>query len=268
MKRFLSAAGISLALMGSALAGSMTQGLEINGGENSFAALAINRAQTVVAEDGVLTLQISMSQAQKLKGYGFVLQYDPSKYEFVEAREMEGHLLNTGSGQPTLFLSSNKTPGQVAIGSMKIDGQAASGNGDLVAVSFRTKDTPLPTDFQVLEGVLVDMTGNIDAIRNVEIGNLKPIPTNYALGPNVPNPFNPSTNIAYQLPEAGDVSMIIYNLLGQQVRTLVKGAQEAGFQSVVWDGRDDFGRQVASGVYIYRLQAGNFSQAHRMMLLK
>lgn len=268
MKRFFSAACISLALMGSAMAGSMTQGLDINGGENSFAALMLNRAQTAVAEDGVLTLQVSMSQAQKLKGYGFVLQYDPAKYEFVEAREVQNNLLNTGSGQQTLFLASNKTPGQVAIGSMKVDGQAASGNGDLVAVSFRTKDTPKPADFQILEGVLVDLTGNIDAIRNVEIGNLKPMPTNYALEPNVPNPFNPSTTIAYQLPEAGDVSMIIYNLVGQQVRTLVKGTHEAGFQSVVWDGRDDFGRQVASGVYIYRLQAGSFSQAHRMMLLK
>ena len=268
MKRFAMAVCFSFALSVSTFAGQLTQGLEINGGENSFAALQLKRVQTEHPEDGLIKLQVSLTQAQKLKGYGFVLQYDQAKYEFVEAKELKNNLLETGTGQPTLFLASNKTPGQVAIGSMKIDGQSASGSGELVEFSFRTKDTPLSTDFQILEGVLVDLTGNIDAINHIEIGNLRPLPTSYALEQNIPNPFNPSTTIKYQLPEAGEVNLIIYNLLGQQVRTLVKETLEAGFQSVVWDGKDDVGRQVASGIYIYRLQAGSFSQAQRMMLLK
>lgn len=268
MKRILLAAFLSCALAGSALAGPLTHGVEINGGENGFAGLVLQRAQASAEEDGVLKLQVSLSQAQKLKGYGFVLNFDPSKYEFIEAKEIDDNLLNTGSGQPTLFLASNKTAGQVAVGSMKIDGQGATGDGNLVEFSFRTIDTPLPTDFQILDGVLVDLTGNIDAINNIEIGNLKPVPTDYALGQNVPNPFNPTTNISYQLPEAGDVRLVIYNLLGQEVRTLVRETMDAGYHSVVWDGKDELSKQVASGIYIYRLQASNFTDVRRMMLLK
>lgn len=268
MKRMMVAVGLGLSLVGSAIAGPLTQGLEFTGGQNSLANLVLQRAQSIVAEDGVLKLQVSINHAQKLKGYGFVLQYDQAKYEFVEAREIDQNLLNTGSGQSPLFLASTKTPGQVAVGSMKVDGQAASGDGSLVEFTFNTTHTPVPTDFQVLDGVMVDLSGGIDPITNIEIGNLKPVPTDYALNQNVPNPFNPSTTINYQLPEAGEVQLVIYNLLGQEVRTLVREAMDAGFHSIVWDGMDEYGKQVASGIYIYRLSATNFTQVRRMMLLK
>ena len=94
------------------------------------------------------------------------------------------------------------------------------------------------------------------------------MPKDYALGQNVPNPFNPSTTIEYRLPEAGDVLLVIYNLLGQEVRTLVRESMDAGFHSVVWDGTDEFGKQVASGIYIYRMSVADFTQVQRMMLLK
>lgn len=268
MKKFLMAACVSASLIGSAYAGPLTQGLEITGGENSFAALTLKRAQNVKEESGEIKLRVSLNEAQKLKGYGFVLQFDPTKYEFVSAKEVDGNLLNTGSGESTLFLASDKTPGQIAVGSMKVDGQGANGAGDLVEFTFITQAPPQSTDFQILDGVLVDLTGNIDAINNIEIGNLKPVPTDYALDQNLPNPFNPSTTIKYQLPVSGDATLVIYNLLGQQVRTLVKDNLEAGFHSVLWDGKDELGKQVASGVYIYRLQSGDFSTARRMMLLK
>ena len=151
---------------------------------------------------------------------------------------------------------------------MKVDGQAVSGDGALVEFTFNTTQTPLASDFQILDGVMVDLAGGIDAITNIEIGALKPMPTEYALGQNVPNPFNPSTTIDYRLPEAGDVQLVIYNLLGQEVRTLVQESMDAGFHSVIWDGKDEFGKQVASGIYIYRMSVGDFSQVQRMMLLK
>ena len=73
------------------------------------------------------------------------------------------------------------------------------------------------------------------------------------LHPNVPNPFNPSTQIAYQIPETGHVSLAIYNTLGQQIRVLVQDSQTPGQYRVTWDGKNEFGREVSSGVYIYRL---------------
>ena len=84
----------------------------------------------------------------------------------------------------------------------------------------------------------------------------------------MPNPFNPSTVIGYQLPEAGLVRLAVYNLLGQEVRVLVNERMEAGWFTSTWDGTDNLGRSVASGIYLYRIQAGDFLTSRRMMLLK
>ncbi|NIT55318.1 MAG: T9SS type A sorting domain-containing protein, partial [Aliifodinibius sp.] len=78
----------------------------------------------------------------------------------------------------------------------------------------------------------------------------------FVLYQNYPNPFNPETVISYQLPVASDVELSVYNILGQKVRTLVKGRQSAGRHEVTWDGRDDGGVKVSSGVYVYQLKIG------------
>jgi hypothetical protein len=101
-------------------------------------------------------------------------------------------------------------------------------------------------------------------IDDVELG----IPQEYAIYQNYPNPFNPTTTIKYDLKQTGDVSLKIYNILGQEVRTLVNTRQEAGYKSVVWDGLNNYGARVASGVYIYRIQAGEFVQSRKMILMK
>ena len=88
------------------------------------------------------------------------------------------------------------------------------------------------------------------------------------LHPNVPNPFNPSTQIAYQIPEAGHVSLAIYNTLGQQVRVLVQDSQAPGQYRVTWDGKNEFGREVSSGVYIYRLAHSSSVIIRRLLLVK
>ncbi|MDE2997539.1 MAG: T9SS type A sorting domain-containing protein [Gemmatimonadota bacterium] len=255
-------------LIGQAFAGEMTRGLTITGGRNAGASLKLERLNDPDAESGVLKLLVSVAQADDLKGYGFSLQYDPAKYEFVNAAELEENLLKSGSGQETLFLSSNRTPGQVDIGAVKIDGRGASGDGKLVELVFRTNGTPLSSDFQVSESVLVDMDGAVDMLHHAEIGDLKPLPDRFNLEQNMPNPFNPSTAIGYQLPEAGMVRLAIYNLIGQEVRVLVNERRNAGSFTVSWDGTDAMGRRVASGIYLYRIQAGSFSATKRMLLLK
>lgn len=90
-----------------------------------------------------------------------------------------------------------------------------------------------------------------------------------ALHTNVPNPFNPATSIAYDVPENGTpVSLRIYDVSGRLVRTLADGAHQAGTHRATWDGRNDAGEAVASGVYFCRMQAGSFSDTQRMVLLK
>lgn len=90
----------------------------------------------------------------------------------------------------------------------------------------------------------------------------------YTLEQNYPNPFNPSTMISYVLPVESNVVIEIYNLLGQQLRTLVSGKQPAGEFKIAWDGHDANGRAVSSGVYLYRLQAGTFVETKKMTLLR
>ncbi|HQJ95813.1 MAG TPA: FlgD immunoglobulin-like domain containing protein [Candidatus Cloacimonas sp.] len=105
-----------------------------------------------------------------------------------------------------------------------------------------------------------------DGINAVE--DNKVIPTKFDVGQNYPNPFNPTTNIRYELPKVADVKVVIYNILGQPVRTLVNAKQEAGVYTITWDGKNDLGMPVSSGTYIYRVTAGEFSATKKMNLLK
>jgi hypothetical protein len=94
------------------------------------------------------------------------------------------------------------------------------------------------------------------------------IPDVYALHQNSPNPFNPITAIKYDMPKAGDVQISVFNVLGQRVTDLVNGYQEAGSHEVVWNGKDDGGSSVASGIYFYRIKTSEFSDTKKMLLLK
>lgn len=102
--------------------------------------------------------------------------------------------------------------------------------------------------------------------ESLVIGSARQI--DFGLSANVPNPFNPSTTIAYQIPKSSDVSLVIYNALGQHVRTLTNTFQSAGQYRVTWDGKNARGYDVSSGVYFYRLISNNNVQTRRMLLLK
>ncbi|MCK4404500.1 MAG: T9SS type A sorting domain-containing protein [candidate division Zixibacteria bacterium] len=93
-------------------------------------------------------------------------------------------------------------------------------------------------------------------------------PKYFELHQSFPNPFNNHTTIKYSLSKAIDVSLVIYNILGQKVRTLVRKERQSGLKTVIWDGKDDQGRDLSSGIYFYQLQAGRLTQTRRMVLLK
>jgi hypothetical protein len=98
--------------------------------------------------------------------------------------------------------------------------------------------------------------------------NSSNLPGAYALHQNYPNPFNPTTTIEYDLPKSSSVRLEIYNITGQKVRTLTSGQASAGHQTIVWDGRDATGRSVSSGIYLYRLTAGEYVKTRKMLLMK
>lgn len=90
----------------------------------------------------------------------------------------------------------------------------------------------------------------------------------YNLMSNYPNPFNPETTIPFSLAKTGDATLRIFNIAGQQVATLIDGKQVQGYHVVRWNGRDDAGVTLASGIYFARLDAGSFSQTRKLILLK
>jgi len=98
--------------------------------------------------------------------------------------------------------------------------------------------------------------------------NINSVPFAFELGQNFPNPFNPTTEINYSLPEAGDVRLDVFNITGQKVSTLINEYQDAGHYTVTWNSRDTHGSRVSSGIYFYRLSAGEYVESRKMVLMK
>jgi hypothetical protein len=115
------------------------------------------------------------------------------------------------------------------------------------------------------ESTLTKVSLEVDLVSGFESVT---IPTNYVLEQNYPNPFNPETTIRYGIPEAGTVRLTIYSIDGKVVNELADGFKEVGYHQVIWDGINDSGESVSSGIYIYRMEAGSFSKVRKMIFLK
>lgn len=115
----------------------------------------------------------------------------------------------------------------------------------------------------------IDFRLGLDSAITLSVDEENGIPGKVTLSQNYPNPFNPATRIRYSLDRAQKVELTVYNILGQKVRTLVSSpAHPAGTFTVSWDGKNDLGKIVSTGVYFYRLKSGSFVQARKMMLLR
>jgi flagellar hook assembly protein FlgD len=90
----------------------------------------------------------------------------------------------------------------------------------------------------------------------------------YILKDNYPNPFNPTTTLHYDLPEDALVNITIYDMQGRHIKTLINQTQDAGYRSVIWDATNDHGKPESAGIYLYQIQAGEYMQTKKMVLLK
>ncbi|MEE9167617.1 MAG: FlgD immunoglobulin-like domain containing protein [Candidatus Neomarinimicrobiota bacterium] len=134
---------------------------------------------------------------------------------------------------------------------------------DLLSYGLRVEDTQLASDHlpRVMDVAVIHPVGTYN-----EVGTEMPV--RFELYSAYPNPFNPVTTLKYDLPARADVTLTIYDILGRQIRTLVQGVEEPGYKSVVWDGTNDLGQQVSAGVYLYRIEASDFTQTRKMLLIK
>jgi len=115
---------------------------------------------------------------------------------------------------------------------------------------------------------LMDPTPGSTNAGGLSINDNIVIPSRYTLHQNFPNPFNPVTTLRYELPENGLVNITIYDMLGRQVKTLINQTQDAGYKSIIWDATNDYGKPVSAGIYLYQIQAGEYMQTKKMVLLK
>ena len=162
-------------------------------------------------------------------------------------------------------------------------------DNELIHLNMKNGVTDALTDFDVTENSLDCIetldpdyatanwtyeNGNIDegVIFAVDCSpvsiNAEIIPLKFQLHNAYPNPFNPITTLRYDLPEQATVNIIIYDIMGREVRTLVNTIQDAGFKSIIWNATNDYGKPVSAGVYLYQIQAGEFVQTKKMVLLK
>ncbi|MBL1214561.1 MAG: T9SS type A sorting domain-containing protein [Ignavibacteriae bacterium] len=125
-------------------------------------------------------------------------------------------------------------------------------------------------DYSIYEnhGDLVGNTYLSNGLPTDVENNNSTIPKEYSLEQNYPNPFNPSTTISFKLPQAGKVSLTVHNILGELVKTLINSEQSAGTKQVIWNGINESGVPVSSGIYFYRLQTNSFVSTKKMMLMK
>ena len=235
-----------------------------------------------VSEDAeTVALDVFAEGATQLKGYGITLRYDPEVLSFVGAEPAAGvearNLLNREGGDTPLFLvaeeggsiRNQEFSGRIWLANALRGPKAVSGDGLLAHVRFEVIGALKGSFVARVEAVdLLDGAFRWNGVADLSELSVKVVPRVYALEPNFPNPFNSVTRVSYQLPEAGEVGLSIYNMVGQRVRTLVKARQEAGYYQVVWDGLDAKGRAVGSGVYLVRIESGEFTKVRKMALLK
>ena len=213
-----------------------------------------------VGEEFVLDVRVADFVA--VKGYGLQVQYDASQLEFVRALT-DQPLGGSEFAAPQVLSDEDGVLALVAHGDVVSDGEVA------LSLVFRARTDIEDTVIEITDSQTYDSEFGFNRLALPAPVQLQTRPEAFALANNYPNPFNPATTIKYALPQAADVELTVYNVVGQVVRTLVAEHQNAGRYVVEWDATNDSGHSLSSGMYFYRLEAGGeFFEVKKMLLLK
>jgi len=209
-----------------------------------------------------MVLNVSLADFAELKGYGFTVSYDAGTFEFLRAEGTDKLLGSAELAQPQVLAQADGEVSIAGFGDAVLKGELG------VNLVFRPVVETEQSLIELTRGELSDDNYALNSVASLGAIEVETRPEVYALRNNYPNPFNPTTTIKYQLPEATDVRLEIFNVVGQVVRTVVADPQDAGRYTVQWDATNDGGQPLSSGIYFYRLQAGEFQQVNKMLLLK
>jgi hypothetical protein len=217
-----------------------------------------------------LTLHVDITGGESVAGYQFTVAYDTTALRYVNATNADYLASNTFA----MPLPEMDTLTLVAV--VLKDAPLSAGDGTLATLTFEVLAVK-PFGVHLTDVILCDATPAGLAVRWTDTrfdGTLDMLPAaQTSLLGNYPNPFNPETWIPYQLAEAADVTLTIYGADGKLVRSIILGHQPAGLyhrkgRAAYWDGRNDLGERVASGLYFYTLTTGDFTATGRMLILK
>ena len=220
-------------------------------------------------EDNIKGLKILVDNVEKMGAFQFdlVSQNLLGRIEKVKL----GEFFAQDSSKVILLdpqekISENKiTFGAFSYG----NNSGASGSGVIAKIILSS----VPDNLFIKNVKITDVAGNMIPVRveeNISAteSHFNNMPKTYSLQQNYPNPFNPKTTIYYQLPKQSQVTLGIYNILGEKIITLVAKNQSAGYYSVHWDSKDERGNAISNGVYLYILKANEFAQVRKMVLLR
>ncbi|MBN2710340.1 MAG: T9SS type A sorting domain-containing protein, partial [Calditrichaceae bacterium] len=215
---------------------------------------AITKSEGINTADGMHASYITPDRDNDRMGLCFFFHKAPIKTDFETVGGDQYVYIDQRTGKEnqdwTKIMAIQKAPEEAA------------------GVSMRARFTSFPTgkvwydDFSIQEVTVIET-----AIKEYGNGGVK-VATEYMLENNYPNPFNPITNIEYYVPNAGQVTMVVYNVLGQKVKTLVNRHLGAGKHYAIWDGLDDNGNMVSSGIYFYQLRGKGAAITKKMTFLK
>ena len=217
-------------------------------------------AMPSVGEEFVLDVRVADFVA--VKGYGLQVQYEADKLEFVEVLT-DQPLGGSELAAPQVLSDEAGVLALVAHGDVVSDGELP------LSLVFRAITEIEDTVVEITDNQTYDSEFGFNRLALPAPVQLQTRPGAFALANNYPNPFNPATTIKYALPQAADVELTVYNVVGQPVRMLVAEHQSAGRYVVEWDATNDNGHSLSSGMYFYRLEAGGeFLKVKKMLLLK
>ena len=248
-------------------------GLELYKGK---ALAKIGFSSPTISKNGIYNVPIIGEFDVDVAAVELEIKYDPEEITLLEPV-----LTSRTEG---LQIYSSRKDGIQKIGILDISGEhyVSAGAGALVNLRLKGLDlssrfASLTTSLEITKAILVDPDAHQIPVKIVFemkksekdfTGEKSAIPQDLSLSQNYPNPFNPETEISYSLPEHSQVRLTIYNLRGQKVRVLVDEYQTAGQKTVHWDGTDEEGNKVSSGVYLYRIKAGEYTETKKMILMK
>ncbi|MEW6753108.1 MAG: FlgD immunoglobulin-like domain containing protein [Candidatus Latescibacterota bacterium] len=203
-----------------------------------------------------LSVPVLLDQRQGVLSAQLRIAFDAEGYR-ISGVELDG--------EASQYLVASNVVDGVLLVAMAGAAPAMAGPGAILHIQAEATGSAEPAAFRIESAGLNG--GELEA-RPVAALALAPQPRDFALLPNVPNPFNPETLVRYRLAAQTPVRLEVFDMLGQRVRTLVEQTQAAGIYQVAWDGRDGRGEAVGSGVYLCRLEAGSFVMTRKMALMR